>query len=71
MSPVEELIEVPPVYEFEVPKDIVGLLIGKKGLTIKWLTEQSQAYIVIRDHFFSDKHKICTLEGKCFFRFFL
>jgi A-kinase anchor protein 1 len=63
MSPVEELIEIPAVYEFEVPQDIVGLLIGKQGTTIKWLTLESQAHIVIRQHFYSDRHKICTLEG--------
>lgn len=64
MSPVEELIEIPAVYEFEVPQDIVGLLIGKQGTTIKWLTQESQAHIVIRQHFYSDRHKICTLEGE-------
>lgn len=63
MSPVEEVIEVPPMYEFEVPQDIVGLLIGRKGTTIKWFTDESGAHIVIRHHYYSDKHKICTIEG--------
>ncbi len=65
MSPVEEMAEIepPPFYEFEVPQTIVGLIIGKKGVTIKQLTDRSGAHIVIRQHHWKDDFKICTLEG--------
>lgn len=62
ISPVTE-IELPPMYEFEIPQDIVGLIIGRKGTTIKYFTEESGAHIVIRHHYYSNKHKICTIEG--------
>lgn len=52
-----------PSYDFEIPRDIVGLLIGTKGVTIKKLMAESGAYIIIRDHLFSDKHKLCSIEG--------
>uniref|UniRef100_A0A915K429 K Homology domain-containing protein n=1 Tax=Romanomermis culicivorax TaxID=13658 RepID=A0A915K429_ROMCU len=47
-SPVNDLvgIELPPMYEFEVPQDIVGLIIGRKGATIKYFTEESGAHIL-------------------------
>lgn len=41
-----------------------GLLIGTKGVTVKKLMGESGAYIIIRPHLFSDKHKICSIEGK-------
>ncbi len=70
MSPVDheikmmEPIEPPALYEFEIPQNIVGLVIGKKGVTINKLTSHSGCHIVIREHTMKNDCKICTLEGE-------
>lgn len=67
VSPVEELlsgVEQPYVYEFEIPQNIVGLIIGRQGVTIKQITEKSGAQMIIRKHYTGDNHKICTIEGR-------
>ena len=56
-------MKAPPIYEFEIPQHIVGLIIGKKGVVIKDLTNKSGTWILIRDHSFKDNYKICTIEG--------
>ena len=56
-------ISPPPIYEFEIPQNIVGLIIGKKGVVIKDLTAKSGTWILIRDHNWKENYKICTIEG--------
>lgn len=65
ISPVvDEHIEQPLVYEFEIPQTIVGLIIGREGTTIKQFTERSGAQMIIRRHYAGDHAKICTVEGQ-------
>lgn len=64
VSPADESnIETPLVYEFEIPQSIVGLVIGRQGITIKQFTERSGAQMIIRQHFSTGTGKICTIEG--------
>ncbi len=68
MSPVEELcdVELPPMYEFEIPNTLVGLIIGIKGKTIKDLCTRADVKMIIRPHHTHVKvstHQICTVEG--------
>lgn len=63
VSPADDLIETPLVYEFEIPQSIVGLVIGRQGVTIKQFTDRSGAQMIIRRHYAGDNFKICTVEG--------
>lgn len=53
------------VYQFEMPADLVGKLIGKGGLTIRSISSQSRARIVVNDYPCDnyDHLKICTVDG--------
>jgi A-kinase anchor protein 1 len=68
-SPVHDLVvadsglDMQPMYEFEIQQDLVGLLIGQGGKTIKMLMGESGAHIVIRNHWKTERMKICTIEG--------
>jgi A-kinase anchor protein 1 len=69
MSPVEELcdVELMPMYEFEIPNTLVGLIIGIKCKTIKELCQRADVKMIIRQHHTPAKvttHQICTVEGK-------
>jgi A-kinase anchor protein 1 len=60
-------LDVPPVYEFEIPNTLVGLIIGIKGKTIKELCQRTQVKMLIRGHFTPAKfntHQICSVEGR-------
>lgn len=63
VSPADDLIETPLIYEFEIPQSIVGLVIGRQGITIKQFTDRSGAQMIIRRHYAGDNFKICTVEG--------
>ncbi|TKR65543.1 hypothetical protein L596_025934 [Steinernema carpocapsae] len=59
--------ELLPMYEFEIPNTLVGLIIGIRGKTIKELCVRADVKMIIRPHHNSDKsesHQICTVEGK-------
>jgi len=56
-----------PMYEFEVPNTLVGLIIGIRGKTIKELCTRAEVRILIRPHHDAakvDTHQICSIEGR-------
>uniref|UniRef100_A0A1I8A7L8 Tudor domain-containing protein n=1 Tax=Steinernema glaseri TaxID=37863 RepID=A0A1I8A7L8_9BILA len=59
--------EMLPMYEFEIPNTLVGLIIGIRGKTIKELCIRADVKMIIRPHHNPEKtdtHQICTVEGK-------
>ncbi|KAK0419676.1 hypothetical protein QR680_014263 [Steinernema hermaphroditum] len=59
--------ELLPMYEFEIPNTLVGLIIGIRGKTIKELCVRADVKMIIRPHHNPEKadtHQICTVEGK-------
>uniref|UniRef100_A0A914EDW8 Tudor domain-containing protein n=1 Tax=Acrobeloides nanus TaxID=290746 RepID=A0A914EDW8_9BILA len=57
----------PPIYEFEIPNTLVGLIIGIKGKTIRELCTRSDVKMLIHPHHTpskSDTHQICSVQGK-------
>ncbi|CAD5221588.1 unnamed protein product [Bursaphelenchus xylophilus] len=59
--------EIYPVYEFEVPNTLVGLIIGVQGKTISELCNRAQVRMLIRPHHTISRmetHQICSIEGK-------
>ncbi|KAL3105566.1 hypothetical protein niasHT_021189 [Heterodera trifolii] len=56
-----------PIYEFEVPNTLVGLIIGIKGKTIKELCTRADVRMLIRPHHTQgkfDTHQLCSVEGR-------
>ncbi|KAI6177268.1 A-kinase anchor protein 1, mitochondrial [Aphelenchoides bicaudatus] len=56
-----------PVYEFEVPNTLVGLIIGVQGKTISELCTRANVRMLIRPHYNParfESHQICSIEGK-------
>ncbi|EGT50990.1 hypothetical protein CAEBREN_09501 [Caenorhabditis brenneri] len=56
-----------PMYEFEIPNSLVGLIIGVKGKTIKELSQRTNVRMLIRQHHAPEKsktHQICQVRGK-------
>lgn len=68
-SPFDDF-EVPPMYEFEIPQELVGKLIGIRGTTVKNLMHETGTHIVVRTHFAKHTHKICAIEGFHFYFIF-
>ncbi|KJH46505.1 tudor domain protein [Dictyocaulus viviparus] len=67
LSPMDEAGEVLPMYEFEIPNTLVGLVIGIKGKTIKELSTRTDVRMLIRQHHIPEKvdtHQICQVRGK-------
>ncbi|KAI6239082.1 A-kinase anchor protein 1, mitochondrial [Aphelenchoides fujianensis] len=59
-------MEMKPVYEFEVPNTLVGLIIGIQGKTITELCSRALVRMLIRPHHTPsrfDTHQICSIEG--------
>uniref|UniRef100_T1J2M7 Tudor domain-containing protein n=1 Tax=Strigamia maritima TaxID=126957 RepID=T1J2M7_STRMM len=53
----------PVVYEFELPQDLCGLLIGQQGSTIKFIKNKTQANIYLKRHHYNSRLKLCTITG--------
>lgn len=52
------------VYQFKVPFDLCGQLIGTKGHTIKGFKSESRTHIVIIDgDSYDSENKICQIKG--------
>ncbi|EPB76520.1 tudor domain protein [Ancylostoma ceylanicum] len=67
LSPMDEAGDVLPMYEFEIPNTLVGLIIGIKGKTIKELSTRTDVRMLIRQHHTPEKvdtHQICQVRGK-------
>ncbi|KAI6188519.1 A-kinase anchor protein 1, mitochondrial [Aphelenchoides besseyi] len=59
-------MELKPVYEFEVPNTLVGLIIGIQGKTITELCRRASVRMLIRPHHTParfETHQICSIEG--------
>ncbi|CAB3401551.1 unnamed protein product [Caenorhabditis bovis] len=62
-----DLLDPTPMYEFEIPNSLVGLIIGIKGKTIKELSQRTNVRMLIRQHHTQEKvktHQICQVRGK-------
>ncbi|CAI4229662.1 unnamed protein product [Auanema sp. JU1783] len=67
LSPMDDCNDGLPMYEFEIPNSLVGLIIGVKGKTIKELSTRTDVKMLIRPHHApekSDSHQICQVRGK-------
>jgi A-kinase anchor protein 1 len=65
--PYDYDMNILPMYEFEVPNTLVGLIIGVRGKTIRELCTRADVRILIRPHHDITKintHQICSIEGK-------
>lgn len=58
----QQLLEY-SVYELELPRDLVGRLIGRQGRTVKQIGDRTGARLTIKNHPFMDKYQICAIEG--------
>ncbi|XP_064460533.1 A-kinase anchor protein 1, mitochondrial-like isoform X1 [Ornithodoros turicata] len=55
--------DLPTVYEFELPQDLCGRLIGRGGRNVAAIKDQSNANVFVRRHPFNPKLKLCAVEG--------
>ncbi|GMT18551.1 hypothetical protein PFISCL1PPCAC_9848 [Pristionchus fissidentatus] len=66
-TPNGTMFDANPMYEFEIPNSLVGLIIGVKGKTIKELSMRTDVRMLIRQHHETpkvDTHQICQVRGK-------
>lgn len=66
LSPLDGELDTQPMYEFEIPNTLVGLIIGVKGKTIKELSMRTDVRMIIREHHSPNKvetHQICQVRG--------
>lgn len=52
------------VYEFEIPQQLCGLLIGKFGAYVNQIKIKTGASLLIKDY--NRRSKICAVEGNYF-----
>lgn len=52
------------IYQFELPSDLVGRLIGKKGIVIQNIKAKSRASVMVHLHPFAQDLRLITIEGK-------
>ncbi|PAV57270.1 hypothetical protein WR25_04695 [Diploscapter pachys] len=69
LSPMDDqsYLDSLPMYEFEIPNSLVGLIIGIKGKTIRELSIRTNVKMLIRQHHTQEKlntHQICQVRGK-------
>uniref|UniRef100_A0A5S6QNK5 KH domain-containing protein n=1 Tax=Trichuris muris TaxID=70415 RepID=A0A5S6QNK5_TRIMR len=62
-SPAPHGLPILPIYNFEVPNDLVGLLIGRNGAHVQYLQNRSGASVSVYSHWFSSKSRLCAIEG--------
>ncbi|XP_076364473.1 uncharacterized protein LOC143253871 [Tachypleus tridentatus] len=51
------------VYEFEIPQDLCGRLIGRQGKHVNYIKSCSNANVFIKRHLFNPRMKLCVIEG--------
>ncbi|XP_018330991.1 A-kinase anchor protein 1, mitochondrial isoform X2 [Agrilus planipennis] len=51
------------IYEFLIPQNLVGRLIGRQGTFVTQIKEKTRAHIVIKKHPDNPKLKVCQIEG--------
>ncbi|CDW57369.1 a kinase anchor protein [Trichuris trichiura] len=62
-SPVQQALLATPIYNFELPNDLVGLLIGRHGAHVQYLEEITGASISVYNHASFPKSRLCAIEG--------
>lgn len=60
---VTDDVTVPIVYEFVIPQNLVGRLIGRHGNFVTEIKEKAHAHILIKKHPTNNKLKVCAVEG--------
>ncbi|KAB0794664.1 hypothetical protein PPYR_11503 [Photinus pyralis] len=53
----------PTIYQFVIPQNLVGKLIGRHGTFVNQIMSKAHAHIVIKKHPDNDQLKICVMEG--------
>lgn len=56
-------VVLPIIYQFIIPQNLVGKLIGKYGSSILQIKTKSHAQILIKKHPETNSLKICAIEG--------
>lgn len=51
------------IYEFELPQELCGRLIGKQGKYVKYIKERSNSNVLIKRHPFNPQLKLVVVEG--------
>ncbi|KHJ49167.1 KH domain protein [Trichuris suis] len=62
-SPAQQALLATPIYNFELPNDLVGLLIGRRGAHVQYLEEMTGASISVYDHASFTKSRLCAIQG--------
>lgn len=57
-------LPVTSIYEFVIPQQLVGRLIGRHGSFVNEIKETTHASIYIKRHPETSKLKICAVEGE-------
>ena len=53
----------PVLYEFSIPQNLVGRLIGRHGSFLQSIRVKAEVYIVVKRHPTSRNQKVCAIEG--------
>lgn len=53
----------PTIYQFVIPQNLVGKLIGRHGAFVNQIMSKAHTHIVIKKHPDNDQLKICVMEG--------
>jgi A-kinase anchor protein 1 len=56
-------VPLPSVYDFVLPQQLVGRLIGRHGFFVHEIKKNTNASILIKRHPDTQKLKICAVEG--------
>lgn len=52
------------IYEFLIPQNLVGKLIGANGRFVTDIHNKTNAHILVKKHPNNNKTKVCVVEGK-------
>lgn len=53
----------PIVIEVKIPKDCVGVVIGRGGSSVKDIQEKTDTRIIFKDELGNDQYRICVIQG--------
>ncbi|XP_069692009.1 tudor and KH domain-containing protein homolog [Periplaneta americana] len=53
----------PTAIEVKIPKECVGIVIGRGGITIKDIQEKTDTRIHFKDELETDQHRVCIIRG--------
>ncbi|KAJ8950430.1 hypothetical protein NQ318_003706 [Aromia moschata] len=54
---------MPSFYEFVIPQNLVGKLIGRHGSFVTHIRDKTNAHILVKKHPTNNKLKVCSIEG--------